>query len=143
MAALTLNRLKQIIADSYEAGYHGSLDLKEIYVEEIVDNVLDPTEETFAKNDGWKTFKVSELRGLRIGTIFDHATRGKCFIESDGLNRYMKFANGSVAKFLEDSSPWDEPMRIIGNSSKIPPHRQKRLPCSGDTTLGEAAVTLY
>lgn len=116
MAAITLQKLKKLLGDAYEAGYGNSLELKACYVEEIAAAILGEPEETFGPNEGWKVFKVRELREIAVGTIFDHSARGKCWVElhHGSRERHMKFENGEICHFYQDSRPWDEPMRIIG-----------------------------
>ena len=116
MAAITLQRLKQIISDAYAAGYGGSLDMSESYVQEITTMLLATPEQPLSKNEGWKIFKHKELRDVPVGTIFEHSSRGKGWIESNSTEKYMRFHNGEICHFYSDESPWDEPMRIIGST---------------------------
>lgn len=130
MAAITLQRLKQVISDAYVAGYGSSLELKDCYVDELIASLLDAPDSAPSANDGWKIYKVRELRELKPGTILEHFTRGKGWIETQGVEKWLKFENGEVSHFFQDASPWDEPMRVLGMTMKgperQPPARQRR-----------------
>lgn len=115
MAAITLQRLKQVIADAYANGYHGCLDLSDTYVEEAIARLMDtPAIPVLSVNDGWKNWTVKELRSLDVGTIMEHATRGKGWTSGTSSERLMIWADGSQSHFYKDETPWNEPMRVIG-----------------------------
>lgn len=120
MATLTLQRLKKIIGIAYENGYHGCLDLKDSYTEEVISKLLTTDDEpTLSKNDGWKIYRAKELITMAIGTIFEHCIRGRGYIEATSTNgRIMRWSDGTVSAFLHDESPWLDPMRRIGVAPK-------------------------
>lgn len=131
MAAITLQRLRQIIEIAYESGYHGCLDMKNVYAEEIIQNLLDsPAEPVLNKNDGWRVYKVKELRVVAPGTMYEHLTRGRGYIETEGLERVMRWSDGTCTRFVTDEPPWTDPMRPLGMTMKIepkePPKRRPR-----------------
>lgn len=127
---ITVQRLRQVIELAYESGYHGCLDLKESYSEIAIQTLLaGACEPVLNKNDGWRIFKIKELREIVIGTIFEHSIRGKGWIEvnphvSPVLEKAMRWQDGSVSSFQEETSPWTEPMRIIGATQKQPSRKQ-------------------
>ena len=121
MASITKKRLQAALLDAYEQGYRGALDMQENCVEGILATLLgsDP-ESTDNQNDGWRVFTVKELRATKIGTIFEHSTLGKGWI--DACNT-MTWASGGSHLFQSDNQPWTEPMRIIGMTSKSQPRQ--------------------
>jgi hypothetical protein len=119
MAAITSQRLKQIIAAAFEAGYHNCLDEKDSYADEIISALLAaPEESLLTKNDGWKVWPVKELRSVSVGLMFEHTSRGRGWIESNSMERYMRWHDGTTTKFYSDESPWNEPMRPLGMTMK-------------------------
>jgi len=99
--------LRELLAKAFEAGYEGSLDLKDSYVEETIRSLSNP---------GWRVYTVAELRGMPHGTIFTHQTKGRGIVQANGFSLgSMLFDNGEVFTFIQDSKPWTEPM-IIGEN---------------------------
>jgi hypothetical protein len=118
-APITLHKLRQVIESAYESGYHGCLDLKESYSEEALQALLaGACEPILNKNDGWKIFRVRELREVAVGTIFEHSIRGKGWIETNHMETVMRWQDGSASKFYDEDTPWTEPMRITGMTQK-------------------------
>lgn len=117
MAAMSFQKLKQIIADAYAAGYSGSLDLKEAYVDETIQEILS-ADQPATKNEGWRVFKINELRTIPVGTIYDHESLGKGWTENNGTETYMRFHTGEIYHFYTNENPWDQPMRIVGTTMK-------------------------
>lgn len=116
--AITLQKLREFLEQAYEAGYQGCLELKIEYVDDVIQSIINGKIEvpSISPNDGWKIYKVSELMKEPVGTIFEHNRLGKCWIDADmnnQKNKYMTFANGETKYFQADSSPWDEPMRLL------------------------------
>lgn len=129
MAAITLQRLKQVIGIAYEAGYHGCLDLKETYAEEIIQQLLaNPADPVLSKNDGWRVYKVKELRVLPPGTMLEHVIRGNGYIEKMGSITHMRWTDGSMSVFVSDEDPWTDPMRLLGRTMKL--EREQQMPRS-------------
>jgi hypothetical protein len=108
MASISKQKLKELVMQAYDSGYHGSLELKEEYAEETLEDFLrDPDEEE------WKVYSIKELLEMPIGSVFTHNRLGKCKIHGNSLkDKHMVFENGEVKHFASDSDPWDEPMKI-------------------------------
>jgi len=114
MATLKLQRLKELIKKSYEAGYHGCMDMAEEYAEELMAEVQ--TEIQSSKESGeWRVYSVEELKKEPVGTIFEHMRLGQGWIDGRSeKDKYMTFQNNEHAFFMQNVEPWDEPMRKIG-----------------------------
>jgi hypothetical protein len=132
MAAITLERLKQLMAECYAAGYRGPLDLKDSFVNELVTEVFKSPDNT-GENDGWTNYTIRDLKAMPIGTILEHSKRGKCWIESgavgistDGRAVHMRFEDGSIAHFHQDASPWLDKMRVVGKTMKQPEKKRPK-----------------
>ncbi len=119
MAALKLNRLKELILAAYEAGFNGCFDLRDEYADEIVAEVMAEIERSKTESKGsgdWRVWSTDELRKRPIGTIFEHSRLGQGWIEgSSESKKQMTFANGEISYFCQNNvEPWDEPMREVG-----------------------------
>lgn len=126
MAAITLQRLRQSLAEAYAAGYHGCLDLCPSYVDEAITRLmLTPAAPVLSVNDGWRVWTVASLKKQDVGTIFEHATRGRGWLDGRGMTRFVTWADGTVSHFLKDEPPWTEPMRVVGKVLKEPPPKKK------------------
>lgn len=110
--ALTIKKLKKLLKEAYESGYAGSLDMADSYTDDVLSSLF-TQQEKLTTNDGWETYTVKQLRNLTVGTILEHSSRGKCWIDSNRTETFMKFWDGSVSKFYTDDAPWNEPLRII------------------------------
>jgi len=126
MAAITLQRLKQLVADAYKSGYHGCLDMQDGYVEDSMNKLMEPMAPILSANDGWKTWTIKELRALEAGTILEHATRGKGWIEHTSTERFITWTDSTVSHFYKDDVPWLEPMRVIGKIKTGKPPKSVR-----------------
>ena len=104
------------------------MELKEGYVDEAISSLLDAPEAPPSVNDGWKIYKVRDLREMKPGSMLQHFTRGKCWVETQGVEKWMRFETGETSNFFQDAPPWDEPMRFIGMTMKgperVPPRRR-------------------
>ena len=83
MAALKLEKLKELIKKSYVAGYNGCMDLADEFAEEML--LVIQHEITMSKSvDGeWKVYDIDELKKKPFGTVFEHARLGQCWIDCD------------------------------------------------------------
>lgn len=117
MAALKLQKLKELIRKSYTAGYNGCLELIDQYVEEAM---IEIQNEIASVKEGvvgeWKIFTVEELKKKAIGTVFEHSRLGPgCIDGNSEKDKYMLFQNGEHGYFMQNVEPWCEPMRILQN----------------------------
>lgn len=112
MSSLSKQRLRELIIEAYDAGYHGCLDFKEEYADEVFESVFNEPE-----IGQWRVYKIKELIAMPEGTKFTHKRLGDCCIKGSSLkSKCMIFTAGASPKyFAEDSYPWDEPM--IQNSN--------------------------
>jgi hypothetical protein len=108
MSTITKQKLRELIEEAYDTGYHGCLDLKEEYAEEVLESL-------FSKSEAeWKIYKINELFEMPVGTQFIHKRLGECWIEgSSPRNKHMEFVNGEAKYFSQDIDPWDEPMKLV------------------------------
>lgn len=118
MAALKLNRLKEIILNAYEAGFNGCLDLREEFADEMVAEIMAEIERSKSEikpGGDWRLWTTEELRKKPIGTIFEHSRLGKGWIEGTSESKkQMTFANGETSFFMQNNvEPWDEPMKLV------------------------------
>jgi hypothetical protein len=117
MAALKLQKLKEIIGRAYEAGYGGCLDLKDEYAEEALVEIVAEIQRAKGNEKGgdWRTYVPDELRKKAVGTMFEHVRLGQGWIEGTSeKNKRMTFSNGDQFFFMQSGEPWDEPMRELG-----------------------------
>jgi hypothetical protein len=115
MAALKLEKLKEIIKRAYIAGYNGCMDLADEFAEEML--AVIQQEVTMAKvTDGeWRIYTIEELRGKPFGTVFEHSRLGQCWIDGDiEKTKCMTFKDGERRFFGQNVEPWDEPLRETG-----------------------------
>lgn len=127
MATITLQRLKQLIENAYEAGYTGSLELAESYVEDTISSIVNDTPSSPNLNDGWRKYSLSELVSLPVGTIIEHYNKGKGWVDQiERSYRGVRFENGTYSIFKCEGDPWTDPMRIIGNIVKPKPKKTRR-----------------
>jgi hypothetical protein len=112
MAAIKLQRLKDIILRAYEAGFSGCLDMREEYAEEaLVEIVAEIQRSKDGKGGDWRVYTPDELRKKPIGTMFEHVRLGQGWIEgTNEKNKRMTFSNGEQSFFMQNTEPWDEPM---------------------------------
>lgn len=119
MPALTLNRLKDVLIQSYKLGFHGCYDMQTSLIDKLVEELIQlPVDNQFSVNDGWKIFTLKELTNLRQGTIIDHSVRGIGYIQNNKTMILRKtcavFKTTGVCQFHSDTSPpWNELMRIV------------------------------
>lgn len=113
MAALKLNRLREIVLRVYEDGHRGCLDLKDDYADELIQELM--AEMSKEKDSGdWRVYTVEELRKKPLGTIFEHSRLGKCWIDGNEKLKTVTFEDGHTTHIMENSEPWTENMREIG-----------------------------
>jgi hypothetical protein len=112
MAALKLQRFRDIILRAYEAGYDGCLEMKEQYAEDALAEVV---KEMQSKDAGeWRLYTVEELKKKECGVLFEHVRLGRGWVEGDGEGRRMAFDSGQQLFFQDNGPPWTEPMRELG-----------------------------
>lgn len=106
---ITLERLVTLLGKAFDMGYEGCYDLKKTYIEELL--IEAQKKDT---NDQFKVYKVKELKELPEGTIFQHSTRGRCWIatKTNG-SKIMQFEKGEVIELCSDNEPWNMPMQMI------------------------------
>jgi hypothetical protein len=114
MAGLKLNQLRDIVLTVYEAGHRGCLDLREDYADEFIQALMIEINKGKANSGEWRVYTVKEISQRPIGTMFEHTSLGKCWIDGTEKLKHMTFENGSVFHLLEDDEPWLEKIREIG-----------------------------
>jgi hypothetical protein len=113
MAALKLNRLKEIIRIAYAAGHAGCLDLQDLYADEVLQEITKEIQQEGRGSGDWRLFSAEELRKMPVGTIFEHSRLGRCWIDGSENRKCMTFADGNTSFFVQNIEPWDEPMRNL------------------------------
>jgi hypothetical protein len=116
MAALKLQKLRELIRKSYEDGYAGCLELADEYTEEIINLVqLEMQQNKIAGSGEWRIWKIEELKQKPFGTLFEHSRLGQGWIDGrTEKDKCMTFTNGEHGYFMQQVDPWDEPLREIG-----------------------------
>jgi hypothetical protein len=111
---ITTEKLRDLLSEAFDAGYENSQEFKGDCIDEILARHHARQEEQY------RVFKVAELRKLPEGTIFHHSTRGRCWLEADSAGgKYMMFANkGQKLALINDTEPWDRPMKLLHSEKK-------------------------
>lgn len=118
MAALRLQRLKEVIKTAYEAGFRGCMDLADQYAEELLANIQAEIQnkDLPMKTNEWRKYTVEELKKKPVGTVFEHIRLGQGWIDGrTEKDKCMTFANGEHRHFMQNIEPWSEIMRELGN----------------------------
>lgn len=105
---LSNESIKRILGEAFDLGYNNSNEFKEELLEELFKTLKEKPIEEF------RVYKISELKNLPEGTIFDHSERGRCWIvvRGDG-QKAVQFQKGGVISLVQDSVPWDQPMKLL------------------------------
>lgn len=117
MAALKLNRLKEIVRNAYVAGNSGCMEMVDEYAEEVLAEVTAEIQRNKNNPGGgeWRVYSAEELKKKPFGTVFEHSRLGQCWIDgSSESKKCMTFASGEQSYFVQNIEPWDEPMREVG-----------------------------
>jgi hypothetical protein len=116
MAALKLDKLKEIIKKAYVAGYNGCMDLADEFADEMLVVVQQEVTMARATEGEWRVYPVEELKNKPFGTVFEHSRLGQCWIDGDVEKvKCMSFKNGDRYFFGQNIEPWTEPLRETGN----------------------------
>lgn len=111
---ISLERLVKLLDEAFDMGYEGCYELKNTYISELMAKAQtkDASEH--------KVYKVQELKSFPEGTIFQHSTRGRCWIaiKSNG-NKYMQFEKGEIMELCSDEEPWNMPMQLLHTSKDV------------------------
>jgi hypothetical protein len=105
---ISVELLKKALGEAFDLGYSNSNEFKNDLIDELLSQLRKtPSEE-------YRVYKCAELKKMPEGTIFNHVTRGRCWIvnRSDGT-KAMKFQKGDVIGLLNDNEPWDRPMKLL------------------------------
>jgi hypothetical protein len=122
---LSTDKLRAVVAEAFDLGYHNSAELKDQLIDELITRCMVKEEPQY------RIFKVAELKQMPVGALFQHSTRGRCWIEAkpDGTKQ-MRFENpgaksdagkeersGKTVSLSTDDEPWDRPMRLLHKES--------------------------
>jgi len=111
---LKLSRIKDIISEAYTAGYQGSMELRDAFVENMLKKVTQEINETKSiSGDEWKVYTVEELNKEAIGTVFEHRSYGLGTLKRKDHKCYIQFDNGDVYHCVQNTEPWIEEMRKV------------------------------
>lgn len=114
---LSIDTLKQLLGDAFDLGYHNSNEFKHDLIEELLGR-LDRLQ-TVKTEEAYRIFKCEELKAMPEGTIFQHTTRGRCWVivRPDG-SKAVQFQKGGIVGLISDNEPWDRPMKLL-HSEKV------------------------
>ena len=102
--------LKQLLGDAFDLGYQNSNEFKNELIEELLSKM-----QTMKVEEKFRIYKCDELRSLPEGTLFQHSTRGRCWIivRSDGSKAVQFQKKGGAIGIVQDNEPWDRPMMLM------------------------------
>lgn len=116
-AAISIDDILILVENAYEEGYNGCLDCRKGYAIEAVESWLKQRIKTIPKLEPletWRKYKVEELQQFSPGTIFEHESLGRGWVEINSSNeKYMRFENNDVKFFAVQGTPWDKNMRRL------------------------------
>ncbi len=106
------DRLKFWLGQAFDSGYQNSQDLRDQIIDDLMVDVI--KDQTPKADEGYRIYKVAELKKMPAGTVFHHSIRGRCYLfpKSDGTN-CMQFEQGQASGLTSDADPWDHPMKLL------------------------------
>lgn len=124
---ISLEKLRKIIDEAYEAGLVGCREFKQQDLEGIISK-----HQADKDNVDYRIWSCAELKKMPTGSVFQHLQRGRCWIvQRANGSTYMQFEKGSWQSdgkngpsgpgidFNSDNSPWDKPMKLLYSHSKV------------------------
>ena len=110
---ISTDTFRRLLAEAFDLGYYNSNEFRE----QLIEDLLAKSEDTGL--DEFRIYKCSELKQLPEGTVFNHSTRGRCWIikHSSSIMKAMQFQSGEVIAFTADMDPWNVPMKLLHSSS--------------------------
>jgi len=111
---LSIEKLKQLLGEAFDLGYYNSNEFKNELIDELVGKMQ---AEAVKTEEAYRVWKCDELRSMPEGTIFNHFTRGRCWVivRTDG-EKAIQFQKGGVVGLIKDNEPWDRPMKLLHSS---------------------------
>ena len=112
---ISVDTLKQLLSDAFDLGYMNSNEFKHELIEELLGKL-----QTTKAEEAFRIYKCAELRNLPEGTLFQHSTRGRCWIivRQDGSKAVQFQKGGMSVGLVQDNEPWDRPMKLM-HSEKV------------------------
>ena len=105
---ITLEKLSSLVSEAFDRGVQGCADLKQQELDDLFQKFQVREKEDF------RVWRAEELRKMPEGTIFQHLTRGRCFMKTRANGtKFMQFDKGQAMDFNSDQEPWDKPMRLL------------------------------
>lgn len=103
--------LTTLIEEAFDSGASNCKELKKQIIKDLCIKYKINGSETY------KIWKVEDLKKLPVGTVFNHVSKGRCWIaeRSNGV-KYMQFVKGDPAEFCFDEFPWNSPMMLMYSS---------------------------
>ena len=107
---LSIEKLKQVLGEAFDLGYQSCNEFKNELIGELLVKM-----QTVKVEEAYRIYKCDELRNMPEGTLFQHSSRGRCWVivRQDG-SKAIQFQKGGVAiGLIKDNEPWDRPMKLM------------------------------
>ncbi len=115
---ISTEALKTLLGEAFDLGYQQSAEFKDDLIQELMTKV--PTK---SKDNTFKVYTVTELREFPEGTLFEHKTRGRCWVVLRQKEKAIQFQKGGqvvslpekgqIVGLISDGEPWDKPMKLL------------------------------
>jgi len=105
-------QLRKMLYEAFDFGYNNSSEMKEQVVADLIKKY------NLDKQEDFLIYNITDLQRMPLGTIFEHSTRGRCWIVNKDGRRAMQF-DSEVLEFNNEGDPWDKPMKLLHSDSPV------------------------